>query len=262
MNDPKEYVARQSRTATWNLVRGPDTIASAHALCRADGRWFVSVDAWDDAAWEPLTSAMIGDLRRDLHTMVDESDDVTLDCWRRLGFEFRRREINFAVPVNPVATGLGTARLPDGLVLLGADAVDETELRKLDDAMRAEASGTDGWINDPQEFHDHTFDERYFDPETHLVAVDDVRETFAGLVRVVVIPRRPRLRLIAVAPAYRRRGLARGLLGAAFASLHERGVDYVAAEADAGNAAAINLFEQVGARRIGASIELIYRTGR
>jgi ribosomal protein S18 acetylase RimI-like enzyme len=260
MSNPNQYVARQSRTATWNLVRGADTIASAHALSRPDGRWFVSVDAWDDAAWAPLTTAMIRDLGRDLHAIVDEGDEVTLDCWRRLGFEVVRRELNFVVPVDPVATGLADARPPNGLVFLSADAVDETELRKLDDTLRAEVTGTDDWINDPQEFHDYTFAEQLFDPATYLVAVDDAREAFAGLVRVVV-PGRPRLGLIAVTSAYRRRGLARGLLAAAFAPLHERGIAHVAAEADANNTAAIELLEQIGSQRTGASIELIHRAG-
>jgi len=116
------------------------------------------------------------------------------------------------------------------------------------------------WINDPQEFHDYTFAERLFDPATYLVAVDDAREAFAGLVRVVV-PGRPRLGLIAVTSAYRRRGLARGLLAAAFAPLHERGIAHVAAEADANNTAAIELLEQIGSQRTGASIELIHRAG-
>ena len=250
---------RLSRTASWNLVRGADTIASAHALCRPDGRWFVSIDAWDDAAWAPLLEMMIKDLGCDLHTIVDESDEATLAGWRRFGFEVARREIDYAIPVDPGVTGLVASRLPDGMVLLAADAVDETELRLLDDTLRADVPGSDGWLNDPQEFREHSFNERYFDPATYLVALDDAVPAFAGLVRVMVLPRRPRLGLVGVSSAYRRRGLARALLAAAFAALHDRGFTHVGAEVDATNTASIRLLEQIGGQRTGASVVLVRR---
>jgi hypothetical protein len=52
--------------------------------------------------------------------------------------------------------------------------------------LRADLPGSDGWINDPQEFGEYTLDERQFDPATHLAAVDDAGQAFAGLVRVWV----------------------------------------------------------------------------
>lgn len=262
MSEPGEYVVRLSRTATWNLVRGADTIASAHAMCRPDGRWFVSIDAWDDPAWAPLMAVMIKDLGCDLHTLVDETDEVTLASWRRFGFEVARREIDYVVPVDPGVTGLVDSRLPDGMALLAADAVDETELRLLDDTLRADVPGSDGWLNDPQEFRERSFDERYFDPATYLVALDDAVPAFAGLLRITVLPRRPRLGLIGVPSGYRRRGLARALLAAAFAALHDRGFTHVWAEVDATNTAAIRLLEQIGAQRAGASVVMIRRADR
>jgi ribosomal protein S18 acetylase RimI-like enzyme len=260
MSEPGEYVVRLSRTATWNLVRGADTIASAHAMSRPDGRWFVSIDAWDDAAWAPLMTMMIKDLGCDLHTIVDESDEATQANWRRFGFEVARRELDYVIPVDPGVTGLVESRLPDGMVLLAADAVDETELRLLDDTLRADVPGGDGWLNDPQEFREHSFDERYFDPATYLVALDDAVPAFAGLVRITVLPRRPRLGLIGVAPAYRRRGLARALLAAAFVALHDRGFTHVGAEVDATSTATIRLLEQIGGQRTGASVVMVRRT--
>jgi len=258
-SNPKEYVARQSRTATWNLVRGADTTASAHALCRPDGRWFVSIDAWDDEAWAPLMTMMAEELRQDLHTIVDESDEATLDSWRRFGFEIARRELDYVIPVDPSVTGLADTRLPDGIVLLSADDVDETELRQLDNALRADVPGSDGWVSDPQEFRDRNFDERYFDPATYLIAVDDEREAFAGLVRILVIPRRPRLALVGVTATYRRRGLARALLAAGFCAVHNRAYTHVGAEVDDTNTAAIRLLEQAGGQRAGASVVMTRR---
>ena len=261
-SEPGEYVARRSRTATWNLVRGATVIAGAHALCRPDGRWFVSIDAWDDSAWAPLMAVMIKDLGCDLHTIVDESDEATLSSWRRFGFELARREIDYVLPVDPGVTGLVQSRLTDGIALLGADAVDETELRLLDDTLRADLPGSDGWLSDPQEFREHAFDERHFDPATYLVALDDSGPAFAGLVRIWVRPRRARLGLIGVTPGYRRRGLARALLAAAFGALTERGITHVGAEVDATNTASIRLLEQIGGQRTGACVVLVRRSGR
>jgi ribosomal protein S18 acetylase RimI-like enzyme len=257
VGEPGEYVVRLSRTATWNLVRAADTIATAHAMCRPDGRWFVSIDAWDEAAWAPLVAVMIKDLGCDLHTVVDASDEATLASWRRFGFEVARREVDYLIPVDPGVTGLVESPLPDGMVLLGADAVDETELRLLHDALRADVPGSDGWLSDPQEFRERCFDERSFDPATYLIALDDTVPAFAGLVRIMLMPRRARLGLVGVRSGYRRRGLARALLAAAFAALPERGFTQVGAEVDATNTASIRLLEQLGGRRSGGSVVMI-----
>ncbi|MDQ3579858.1 MAG: GNAT family N-acetyltransferase, partial [Actinomycetota bacterium] len=175
------------------------------------------------------------------------------------GFEIARREIVFKIPVDSAITGLADASPPDGIVLIPADAVDETQLRELDDRLRADVPGSEGWLNDPAEFREYTFDERHFDPLTYLVAVDDSRQKFAGLVRVWTSARHSRLGLIGVTAPYRRRGLGRALLAAAFAPLHERGVTQVSAEADATNDISIHLLESIGAARTDETLELVRR---
>lgn len=254
-----ERVARTARTADWNLVRGDKIVAGAHATCRPDGRWFVSIDTWDDAADAPLLAAMVKDLRHDLHTNVDGADEPELRRWRALGFEPARRETLLTVPVDPTVTGLSNVAMPGGIVVLPADAVDETGLRELDDTLRADVPGSQGWVNDPVEFREWTFDERQFDPETYLVALDDASQQFAGLVRVWTNARRSCLGLIGVTEPYRRLGLARALLGRAFAPLHERGVQMVSCEVDVTNAASLALLTGIGAEPIGETVELIRR---
>lgn len=254
-----ERVARLPRTANWNLVRGGEVVAGAHGMCRPDGRWFVSIDGWDDAADGPLLAAMVEDLRHDLYTNVDGADGPELHRWRGLGFEPGRREVLLDVPVDPAVTGLRPSAPVDGIVLLAADAVDETALRELDDTLRADVPGCDGWVNDPTEFREYTFDERQFDPATYLVAVDDACERFAGLVRVWTNPRRSRLGLIGVTAPYRRRGLARALLAAAFAPLHDRGLRTVVAEVDVTNEPSMRLLTSLGAEPIGETVELVRR---
>jgi GNAT superfamily N-acetyltransferase len=102
--------------------------------------------------------------------------------------------------------------------------MDEDGLRAFDDALRQDVPGADGWVNDPHEFREYTFDDRHFDPATYLVAVDDVNQAYAGLARVWNNPGRPHLGLIGVMPGYRRRGLAKVLLAAVLAPLRGHGI--------------------------------------
>ena len=122
--------------------------------------------------------------------------------------------------------------------------------------MRQDVPGTDGWRWDAAAFRDETFDPAYFDPATYLVAVEEVGGGYVGLARVWDNPGAPRLGLVAVLPAYRRRGLARSLLAHVFAVLHERGVPEVSAEIDDTNLASSALLTSLGARRTGGNVEL------
>src|ERR1019366_3885607 len=69
----------------------------------------------------------------------------------------------------------------------------------------------------------------------------------------------PRLGLIAVLAQYRRRGVARALLGQAFAVLAGRGATSVTGEVDDTNVASVSLLTGLGARRYGGNVELIRR---
>ena len=251
-----EVVARPTRTARWNLVRNGVTVATAYGVCRPDRRWFVSVDAWQEADHDPLVNAVVADLGHDLHTRIDAADVDGLERWSRFGFEPERRELEFLLSPDPAQNGLDSVLVPRGLGLLPAEDVDETALRELDDRLRGELPGSDGWVSDPEEFHDLVFDERFAHRDTHLVAVDDARKQFAGLVRIWGNQQRARLTLLAVAQPYRRRGLARALLASALRPVHEQGIAEVMAEVDATNVAGLALVRSLGARETGASLVL------
>jgi RimJ/RimL family protein N-acetyltransferase len=251
-------VARLTRVATWRALAGTEVIGEANAMLRPDRRWFIWVDTWIADSFLPLVSAAADDLRQDLYTTIDENDQAELRSWRAAGFSVLRREHHYLVPTAPDKR-LDPGTLPADMSLVSADAVDEDGLRLLDEALRRDLPGSDGWVNDPQEFRERTFDERRFDPATYLVAVDDASQAFAGLARVWNRPRLPRLDLVGVTPAYRRQGLARILIAAVFAPLCDRGISEVAAEADAASTASNALLARLGARRVGGSIELVRR---
>jgi GNAT superfamily N-acetyltransferase len=121
-----------------------------------------------------------------------------------------------------VVTGLAGAGLPAGLDVLSAADADITRLRLLDDALRQDVPGSAGWRWDAEEFRAETLNP-FSDPATYLVAVDRASGEYAGLVRIWRNRAGPRLGLIAMLARYRRRGVARALLGRAFAVLAARG---------------------------------------
>jgi ribosomal protein S18 acetylase RimI-like enzyme len=141
---------------------------------------------------------------------------------------------------------------PDGVIVISANDAFEDQLRHLDDALRQDVPGAEGWKWDPVDFNEETF-RADFDPATYLVAVDVPSGEYIGLARGWINPGRPRLGLIAVLPAYRRRGLASLLLARAFKVLNERGKKEVTAEVDETNAASASFMSKLGARRIGGS---------
>jgi ribosomal protein S18 acetylase RimI-like enzyme len=95
------------------------------------------------------------------------------------------------------------------------------------------------------------------DPSKYAVAVQP--DQYVGLVRVAPVTRRPRIGLIAVRADLRRRGIARALLAHVLGSLHRSGIETASADVNESNGAATALFEGVGARRAGSTLELILR---
>jgi ribosomal protein S18 acetylase RimI-like enzyme len=241
----------------WRAHAGDEELGAVKARMRPDGRCFVSFDSCRADVYEPLLTAVADELGRDLHATLDEADDEGRRLYEELGFAVDRRESEYLVPTDPDVTGLGGVEAPPDFVLVSADGVDEERLRALDDALRQDVPGTDGWTWDAAEFREETFDSPSFDPATYLIAIEQTSGEYAGLVRVWNNPNGPRLGLIAVLAPYRRRGLARALLARAFGVLAERGKTEVSAEVDDTNVASMSLLEALGARRTGGAIELI-----
>jgi ribosomal protein S18 acetylase RimI-like enzyme len=252
-------VRRLSPDLAWRAFAGEEKVGVVKALLRPDERCFVFFDSCRAEAYEPLLAAVRRELGCDLYVTVDEADDEGRALYERLGFVVNRRESEYLIPTAPQVTGLGGVEGPRGFVLIGANQVAEDRLRVLDDTLRQDVPGTDGWRWDEAGFREETFASPSFDPTTYLIAIEKTSGDYAGLVRVWNNFMGPRLGLIAVVPRYRRRGLAKALLARAFGVLHERGQTQVSAEVDDTNVASTSLLEALGARRTGGSIELIKR---
>jgi ribosomal protein S18 acetylase RimI-like enzyme len=237
----------------WHAIENDLVVGRGHASRRLDGRTFVSIDTWRDAVFDRLAAAMLADQPVPRYTVVDESDRDLTASWVRAGFATWRRESEFAVP-----TGLTKAAAPAGVVISTAD--DAAELRELDRAIRAEVESTVGWQTMPAEVLPWQGGTRPIDPSKYTVAVRDGR--YVGLVRVATMTRRPRIGLVAVRAAEQRHGIARALLGQVLGELHRSGFEAATAEVDETNTAAMALFEGLGGRRTGSSLELVSRPGK
>jgi ribosomal protein S18 acetylase RimI-like enzyme len=245
---------------TWRALDGDVVAGEVSARVRPDSRCFVYFDTWRADAYPPLADAIARDLRRDLFVTLEDAEYDALDACATAGFIVHRRESYYRIPVDPAVTGLAGATLPAGLDVISAADADITRLRLLDDALRHDVPGAEGWRWDPEEFRAETFSP-FFDPATYLVAVDRATGQYAGLVRVWRNRAGPRLGLIAMLRPYRRRGAASALLGQVFAVLAARRATTVVAEVDDSNVASLSLLTRLGARRYGGNVELIKRYG-
>ncbi|TCC08029.1 GNAT family N-acetyltransferase [Kribbella soli] len=234
----------------WHAIENDLVVGRGHAARRLDGRTFLSIDTWRDAVFGRLAAAMATDQPQ--YTVVDETDHNLMTNWVLAGFTTSRREAEFVVPTAPTR-----ATVPSGVTITTAT---ETPLRELDQAIRDEIESTVGWHTMPAEVLPWQGGTRPIDPSNYTVAVRDDR--YVGLVRVATMTRRPRIGLVAVLAAEQRHGIGRALLDHVLDGLHSWGFEAATAEVDETNTAALALFEGLGARRTGSSLELVRRPGK
>lgn len=239
----------------WHALDDDVVVGSGYAVDRADGRLFVGIDAWHGGTFDRLAAAMLAELPSPLYALVDEADAELTAGWRRAGFTVRRREWEYDVPTDPRVTGLGEVAPPAGVTIVPAGQADETLLREVDRAIRAEAEARGGWWRSmPAEVIARPDGDTIVDPSKYAVAATPDR--YLGLVRVVTVIR-PRVGLIAVRAGEQRRGVARALLAHALGTLHRAGYAEARAEVHESNRAATALFEGVGARPASSNLELV-----
>jgi RimJ/RimL family protein N-acetyltransferase len=223
---------------------------------RPDGRFVV----WPNGAWTPDQAQWAVDFARThgvtviTHLATDRTDAqrILADA----GFTATRREVTVEVNLDEALDAIGDARLPAGVAVISAADADRDRLRLLDDTLRDDVPGTDGWRSTPQEFADDNFGDSEFDPRTYLVAVDERTGEYIGLVRVWMDPRRPRIGMFGVVRGHRRRGLMLALLAACLAAARESGHGAATSNHDETNEASRGVFHRLRAREVGSTVEL------
>nr|WSZ12450.1 GNAT family N-acetyltransferase [Streptomyces canus] len=238
----------------WHALDDDLVVGRGHAHQRPDGRLFVSIDAWHDAAFARLAEAMLAELPTPLYTVVDEADVELTAGWRRAGFTVRRREWEYVVPTDPRVTGLEAVMPPAGVTIVPAGQTDEGLLRAVDRAIRDEVEATVGWQSMPAEVIPRPEGDTIVDPSKYAAAA--AADHYLGLIRVVTV-KRPRIGLLAVRSGERRRGIARALLAHALGTMHRSGFDGAWAEVQESNHAASALFGGIGAQPTSSNLELV-----
>jgi ribosomal protein S18 acetylase RimI-like enzyme len=211
---------------------------------RPDGRCFVFGEP-DEA----LPSQRV-------YATADAADEARVRALEGLGFRFHRRELALRIPTDPARWNVATLEAPPGVAFVKADAVEEKRLRLLDDVLRQDVPGTDGWKWSPDGFHEETYDSPDFNPATYLVAVDEGGNG-VGIVRVWMRPGAPRLGFIGVRATWRRRGVARALLTEALNVVRQYGASEVSTEVDEENTASKHLLFSFGGQQVGSLLELM-----
>jgi ribosomal protein S18 acetylase RimI-like enzyme len=257
VNDVHAVVVSRVSENQWHALDDDQVVGRGNASRRPDGRVFVSVDAWHEPVFERLAEVMLADLPRPLSTMVDEADLELLTQWESAGFAPRRREWEYLVPTD---SGPGSASPPPGVTIVALGEAEEVPLRALDRIVRDEVEVTVGWQSMPAEVLPRPDGFTVVDPSKYAVAVQGGE--YVGLVRLGPVIRRPRIGLIAVRADRQRRGIARALLVQVLDSLRRDGISTAFAEVDEANRAAAALFDGVGAKRVGSTLELVLRGRR
>lgn len=238
----------------WRATAENLVVGQADANERPDGRTFISVDAWTDAAFDQLADRMLSDLDGPLYTVVDDTDPALLAKWKQRGLRPRRREREYLVPTSHDAVGAALASPPAGVTLVTFGMADETRLRELDRDIRREVDAPSGWSSMPAEVLPRPNGRTVIDPSRYATAARDGR--YIGLVRLAGRPQQLRIGLLAVRADEQRSGVGRILLAVALHAAHERGVDAVCTEVDETNTIAIRLLERFGAKQTGTASEL------
>lgn len=228
-------------SAVRTMIR-PDRLLQA----TADGAWT------RDSAAQVLAEAVRQRLRVVVEVDSDRVDEI--ESLVRVGFALRRTETRYRLPIASALHRL-PASDPPGLAFVSAVDVDVARLHRLDETLRADIPGSEGWSATVDEFRRSDLDGADFDPRTYLVAVEGGAD--AGLIRVWVGDSEPRLGMVGVIGARRRRGIASALLARGLrATVDVTGARSVTLEIDDGNDASKTLFTRLGARPIGSCTEM------
>lgn len=254
----RKYVADVGPPQRWLAYRGDKPVGLASARLRPDRRMFIRFDCRELSAYGALTTSAAAELGQPLHTTIGRDDVPTLVALRAAGFTEDFVGERFRIPFDAVLDRLPRSRVPPGFVVEPADAVDEGKLFTLDNTLRNDVPGTDGWRGDRAMFHGELTSSQ-FDRDAYLVAVDQGNGEYAGLVRVWRQPTGPHLGLIGVARQYRNTAIAAVLLRRALVAASGWGHDTFVADASSDNAVIYGHLERIGAQSVGEFVSMVRR---
>jgi GNAT superfamily N-acetyltransferase len=203
-----------------------------------------------------LTEAASRSLQQTLYTTVDLRDVGASDVLQSAGFETEVVNERFRIRFDRAIQCVRRAWVPSGCSIRSAVDVDIRRLFTLDNTLRQDVPGTDGWRGNWDWFREEVTDDPAFDPSTYLVGIDDGTGEYAGLVRIWRNPDGPRLGLLAVLPQYRNTVIGAALLKQALTAAVNWGYEAFDTETSPANPVTYPRMARLGAQSRGRSAQL------
>lgn len=244
----------------WLAIRDDEAISAVSTWLRPDDRMFLNFVGPDVGSYAVLAETAATELGRPVHTFVDADDLGVVEAMQSSGFETEITEERFRIRFDRALTWLVRAWVPTGFSTHRANEVDEDRLFTLDNTIRQDVPGTDGWRGDRQWFHEELIEAPPFDGSAYLVAVDDRNGEYVGLVRVWRNANGPRLGLIGVVRQYRNSPVAPALLKQALTAAAEWGHDTFTTETSPSNRVTYPRMKRIGAESLGQLLQMVRRT--
>lgn len=234
-------------TASWRTADG----ATLRGIRRPDGRWQLKLPEDRPKDWGTLVDAAVAGGCGTL--LVSRPADQTLEqqrCLRGAGFRPCRTEVLWRIPIGPyLARPVRSQHRFIPVTDLDVDAV-----TALDNTIRADIPGTEGWHGTVAELQE-TLEDPELDPALYRIAQHAKTGSLDGLIRVWNRTPEPRLGCIGVVRSWRRTSLALALVHSVAAPLLERGVAHITTETDSSNGASHLMAANHGGTQVGALIE-------
>lgn len=261
--EPDELRQRDhgSDPSRWLAVTADGAVAACDSFERPDRRTFLRFAGAGHDAHAALATAAGRDLGRRVFAVVDEANREQLNALRDVGFSTEVVGERFRIGFDRALDWLRHARPPGGFTMRSADGVDEDRLFTLDNAIRNDVPGSDGWRGDRDWFRDEFSERPPFDPETYLVASDDTNGEYVGLVRIWRNRSGPRLGLVGVLRQYRGTPVAPALLRQSLSAAARWGHEDFATETSPSNKHVYPRMRRLGAVSEGRFHQLVRRRG-
>lgn len=234
-------------------------MAAATAMRRPDDRTFLSIVGDDLDAHLILAEAAHRSLGVPVHLGVDGAAVDRLAAYGAAGFDVEITSERFRLRFDAVLDRVRRARVPPGITTSSAAEVDEGRLFRLDNAIRNDVPGTDGWRGNRDWFRDELATSPPFDASAYLVAIDDRNGDYVGLVRIWRNPGGPRFGLVGVVRSHRHSPIAAALLKQALEAAAAWGHPTFVTETSLSNGVIYPRMERVGAESLGRFHQLVLR---
>jgi len=244
----------------WLALRNGVAAGAVMAGERPDDKLFLSFVGSDESTYGPLGMAAARAFSRPVRTTVDADARGAITALRGAGFVTELTSERFRIRFDSALAGLRRAWVPNGYSVVTAEAVDIDRLFALDNTLRHDVPGTDGWHGDRAWFRGELTEAPPLDPTAYLVGTHDATDELVALVRIWRNPSGPRLGLIGVVAKHRSTVIAAALLKQALTAASSWGHDTFVTETSLTNRVIYPRLDRLGAESLGQSLQMVHRT--